>query len=281
MIKTCVVCGKQFNANGNVITCSPECRAIRKAKQTRQSQRRSAERQTQIESEWLTIPDAPKYEINTRLQVRNKKTGRFLKQSHRQGIRCNPNTVCYRMTGKNGQDIFRSAEVLRRQAIAAVTPNKFLPVPSLQNLYEVNKQGVCRSVRLLKPRKYCNGKYAFVINGKAITRSKADLVFEVFGKILKGARLKLPVILSKGNKRLHFNNKKEAAEFLAPIIFLSVKTVHYHLTQYKSEIDGWQVTYVNRDYDGYKKELNRNAHRDKRAFDVAKRQQQENPCAQN
>lgn len=276
LIKTCAVCGKQFETKAKNVTCSSECRAIRKAEQDRAAARRQRAK-FPASLKWLPIPDAPKYEINAQLQCRNKKTGRLLKQTYRKGSRYNPNTVCYYLTGKNGQDIFRSAETLRRQAIAAVTPNKFLPVPSLQKLYEVNRQGICRSVRLLKPLKYLNGRYAFIIGGKAISRSKADLVFEVFGETLKGSRLQLPVVLSKGNKCLHFNNKKEAAKFLAPIVFLAFNTVHSYLAKYKSDIYGWRVTYTNRDYDNYKQTLDLEARRQKRVYNkTVERQQQGN-----
>lgn len=284
MIKTCVVCGKQFNATGSVITCSPECRAIRKAKQTRQSQRRSAERETQFKSEWLTIPDAPNYEINARLQVRNKKTGRLLKPCFYPKNK----TYHYYLYGTTGM-INRTPQSLLVLARAALNNEEFLPIPSTNYRYEINKTGVARCVkskRNLKQYKTSTGKIWYTMqttsDRKKHTRRFADsLLAEVWGTENKKWRCPIPVILTKGNRRIYFESIGAASRFLATQYFFQVGTFASRLKKRWRIIEGWAVTYLCDDNNDYARKLNLEARRQKRVYDQTVEKQSAEIYAQN
>lgn len=97
---------------------------------------------------FLTIPDAPDYEINSDLVVRNKTTGRVLKPIVKDG------NAYYRLT--LGGAKFRTAKTFRRQAVDAVGNSIFEPIPSTGGRYEINNAGIVRNAltkKKLKPRK--------------------------------------------------------------------------------------------------------------------------------
>lgn len=77
MIKTCICCGKSFEAKSNALRCPP-CREV--VERQRRRNRREAIRENAKSSEkWLPVPDAPNYEISSTGKVRNRKTGKVLK----------------------------------------------------------------------------------------------------------------------------------------------------------------------------------------------------------
>lgn len=154
MIKTCVICGKEFDATRAKKTCSKECsdeldkRSDLKAAQAANQRRQQLQ---QAKSGWLTIPDAPDYEINSKLQVRNKVTGHMLK------LQTGCKTKHYALTQNTvtGKFLCRSPKSLFRQAVAAVANDSFVPLLPPLDSYEVNKRGVCRNIRtkkIIRPR---------------------------------------------------------------------------------------------------------------------------------
>lgn len=92
MVKTCLCCGKSFEAKSNALRCSP-CRKEVERQRKRERERRYRETNREAIRErrrlksatasssekWLPVPDAPNYEISSTGKVRNRKTGKVLK----------------------------------------------------------------------------------------------------------------------------------------------------------------------------------------------------------
>lgn len=98
-----------------------------------------------MKNDFLLIPDAPAYEINSELCVRNVKTGRFLKP----WCHCYTKKFYVRLTvTPDGRTLSRQPRELRRQAVMSIGKgNFFLPIPSTNGRYEINPRGILRNVR--------------------------------------------------------------------------------------------------------------------------------------
>lgn len=195
-------------------------------------------------SEWLTIPDAPNYEINSALQVRNKKTGYLLTPRK---IKNHPTEIVKLWVGNH--QIIRTPKTFRAQAKAAVATDKWYPVPSLNNLYEFNKRAQLRNAvtkKLLS--KHRDNLYYPRIGKKTVAVSVSSLNWEIFG-ILPPAtsKIKRPVIISKGKTTLYFDRRIAAAKFIAAEEFFVTDHIMHLFGRRTPEICGWQINYLEDD----------------------------------
>lgn len=159
MIKTCVICGKQFDATRAKKTCSKECSYELEKRSDLKAAKSANERRNQKRAAlrgWLTIPKAPSYEINKQLQVRNKRTKYMPKLYY------NPTTNSYFhcLFTQNGKRINLTPQAAYNQAVAAALgEDGFMPIPNYCGRYEINKFGIVRNIktkRILKQHK-CPG----------------------------------------------------------------------------------------------------------------------------
>ncbi len=78
----------------------------------------------------------------------------------------------------------------------------FMPIPSLNNLYEISPQGVVRNAKtkhIIQP--VINIKQ----NGKYTSKSVGNLLWEVYGRRRNDYYAKnIPVSIKKGNKKFYF-----------------------------------------------------------------------------
>ena len=189
---------------------------------------------------FLTIPDAPKYEINSQLICRNKRTGKILKVYYTAG-----NKPYYFLYLEGNKSTHRRAKTLRRIAVAAVTLDTFAPIPSLGGRYEINRRGKVRNAKTKRILKLQNGReYRLVIDGKLIWRSVSNLLWEVHGKIPERLCTRVPCIAENATQKISFPNMSACAGFLAPKVFLGFNTVNCYLNRRKPTIYGWKITYL-------------------------------------
>ena len=119
--------------------------------------------------------------------------------------------------------------------------NTFLPIPSLDNLYEINMLG---EVRNAQTKKIVQPYYHFKIDGKLTSRASTSLLWEVHGFRPKKYVLKnLPVSAKKENEKYFFQSYAECAKFLAKRENYSVSTPYNFLRQKRKEIFGWKIIY--------------------------------------
>lgn len=249
----CKCCGKEFTkTKNNQKYCSPECKAARDREH--QQNYYSAQREktnarnrkiTAVKSGWLTIPDAPNYEISSDLQVRNKRTGQFLHT-----YKISPNRKCeYYNLWVEGRKIFRTGKALRNQAEAAALAeigDEWYPVPSLNNRYEFNNKNFLRvtATKHLMRRYKKNFYYVSTATGKKWI-SIINLRWEVFGEIPPfGSRIKKPVIISKDNTTLYFDCHRHAAKFIATEQFFSYHYIYSSFSRRQTHIFGWTINYL-------------------------------------
>lgn len=194
-----------------------------------------------MKNDFLTIPDAPNYEINSELIVRNKKTGRIL--SPYCDVRGHKRTIVNLFI--DGTRTSRSIKLLRKQAVEAdKLCSSFVPIFSAP-LYEINRNGSVRNKRTKKILKPLKGRKAKSVNlyidGVQTRCAISKLLFETFGIVKKGIRV--PLFISKGNQRFYFDTLSAAARFLMPRLFLSFHAVYKYFTQRKADIYGWRINY--------------------------------------
>lgn len=189
---------------------------------------------------FLPIPDAPQYEINSQLICRNVKTKYVLKL-----FTGRHNSPYYSLHMKD-KCLQRSPKFFRRRAEAAACESTFMPIPSLDNRYEINRLGKVRnavSKKLVKPK--LNGKcYCFQIDYKYISRAVADLLWEVHGIIRKRRFRPCRCRAEKFRAKYSFESMKDCARFLAPKVFYSVGWLQQRLYRRDREIFGWKITYL-------------------------------------
>lgn len=198
-----------------------------------------------MKEDFLTIPDAPNYEINSELIVRNKKTGKILKGSVRK-----TKNFCYKvitLCGENGKSTNRALELLRTVAESAVENDHkqeiWVAVPSLNFRYEVDPDGICRNVRTRKILKPFNGTYKFSVNGQTVYCSIKDLLWETHGIIRKKEKVPIATTVIKGNSRLFFQSLTSAAQFIASQENYIAGWIYRFLNRREKNIFGWEITY--------------------------------------
>ena len=119
--------------------------------------------------------------------------------------------------------------------------NTFLPIPSLNNLYEINMLG---EVRITKTKKLIQPCYHLQFDGKNVSRTLASLLWEVHGFRPQKYHLKnRPVTVKKENEKYFFQSYSECARFLAKRENYSVATPYNLLRQKRKEIFGWKIIY--------------------------------------
>ena len=184
---------------------------------------------------FLTIPDAPDYEINSDLVVRNKKTGRCLKPIIKDG------NAYYRLNLGGGK--FRTAKTFRRQAVNAVGNSIFEPIPSTGGRYEINNAGIVRNAhtkKKLKPHK--KSVRFFDGHNQYFYASINSLLWEVFGRIPKN-KAKISCTVENAHGKHFFPNMAAAAKFLSPKIYLTFGTLKTYFYRRVPKIYDWQITY--------------------------------------
>lgn len=196
---------------------------------------------------FLTIPVAPNYEINSQLICRVKATGQVLKlQIDYKNFR----HYSLRRPDKRGT-IKRSPKTLRRLAVEAANPKKnFSPIPSLGYRYEINSRGVVRNAKTKQVlKRKGHGKSVEVHSGerKYITRAIADLLWEAHGIIKKRRFRPVPCSAENHCGKFFFPNLKACARFLAPKVHFTVSWVHQNLTRRAASFCGWKFSYKSGD----------------------------------
>ena len=195
-----------------------------------------------LKNDFLTIPDAPNYEINSELIIRNKKTGRILASYTKGGctVACPSATPCHR--------VWRSPKTFRSQALAAVKGTTWFPVPSLNGSYEFSRNGYLRnafSKRILKL--FTKGNYKFFavsVGGKHLCITLDSIRWEIFG-VTPPVSKSTPVSCSafKDDLYKNFDSLSACARFLASVCFISCSSVRKWLWKRKPVVDGWKISY--------------------------------------
>lgn len=188
-----------------------------------------------LRNDFLTIPDAPNYEINSELICRNKTTGRLLKPQMQAGAKY------YRVYLGKDNLIHRSAKNFYDSARLANA--EWVPVPSLDYKYEFTPRGILRNRQSKRVIQLCDG--VFYIRNKHITKmiSPTSLLWECFGRI-PTTSVKKPVILSKGGSQIYFESIAATARFLAEKTFYSFSRMIDLLSEREKNIHGWNVNYL-------------------------------------
>jgi len=119
--------------------------------------------------------------------------------------------------------------------------DKFEPIPSLNNLYEINPKGVVRSAKL---KRVLNSHVYLCVNGQKRRRSIEDLLWEVFGTRSKKKRsYRTPLSTDKDGEKYYFGSLKECANFLTKKTFYSINYLKHLLSQREKNIFGWKIKY--------------------------------------
>ena len=189
-----------------------------------------------MKNDFLTIPDAPNYEINSQLFVRNKITGFIFAPKGR-----------HRLTlWHNGKSIGRNLTSFRRQAVCANSDVSWFPVHSLNCKYELNRNGVLRNSITKKIIKL-NSHHLFqvTIDCKTFSVSRKMLMWEVLGSEVKQINFKIPVSITNKERRQYFSfdSLVACARFIAPKINYSVSTIQHKLAKRCTDIFGWRIYY--------------------------------------
>lgn len=199
---------------------------------------------------WLTIPNAPNYEINAKLQCRNKKTGYVMKKhKDKRGhpyysLRIDGSRRCFQ----------RSPKFLYRLAKDAVTDSSYEPIPSLDNRYEIDEHGHVRNARTklpIKPKISGTAKHFCFQMGKHeyVSKALSDLLWEAHGVIKKRRFKPCPASCENEHGKYFFGNMKACARFLEPKVYFSWRTIYdKYLTRRKENVFGWKITYLDNDF---------------------------------
>ena len=179
-----------------------------------------------------------KYEINEKGVVRNSKTKHVL----------NPVRENQFLFSINNKQVSRTRYSLKAEAVEK--EGTYLPIPSLENKYEVNGRGIVRNATTKKPLhtyKY-NGTAPFVsvkFKGKYSHRYIQQLMWEVHGVLPSRVCFLLPVAttIQKGVERYSFESMKKCAKFLAAKERWSFSWTQKQLSKRMEFIYGWKVFY--------------------------------------
>ena len=117
----------------------------------------------------------------------------------------------------------------------------FIPIPSLNNLYEINPQGVVRNA---KTKHVIQSIVGVKINGQFVSRSVNTLLWEVHGKRRKDAYAKeIPVSVEKNGEKYFFQSYAECARFFKKVERYELTTTKKYLGQRREIIFGWKIKY--------------------------------------
>lgn len=193
-------------------------------------------------STYLTIPYAPNYEINGKLKVRNKNTGR-LRKTNADGC------VVFCVKGKA---FCRSLTKVYRAALdnyfGYYADSRWATCSRLKGLYEVNLGGEVRNAKTkhkLKPSPY--NTYHLTIDGKSVYVPARKLLSEVFGVACRSAlNAKIAVILRKDSFAQYCESIAAAARWLSKKVYYPVSTLCTYIGKRPKELFGWQIEYLGR-----------------------------------
>ena len=117
----------------------------------------------------------------------------------------------------------------------------FLPIPSLNNLYEINPQGVVRNA---KTKHAIQPMVSVKVGGQCVGRSVNTLLWEVYGKRRKDAYAKsIPVSVEKNGEKYFFQSYAECARFFKKVEHYELTTTKKYLGQRREIIFGWKIKY--------------------------------------
>lgn len=201
-----------------------------------------------VKNDFLTIPDAPNYEINSQLILRNKSTGKILKPIIRH------NTPCYTVYS-DGKPIHHSAISARNQAVAAANPSDSLhwtPVPSLNCKYEFGYNGKLRNasskrvLKLIQRQRFIG--FAVSVGNKACRHvSLSSLMWEIHGVVPQSRRSPVSCSAFKNGVSKKFDSLRACSRFLADYVF-SAAAAFRLLVKRQPLIGGWNIKYAPRDF---------------------------------
>lgn len=202
-----------------------------------------------MKNDFLTIPTAPDYEINSQLMVRNKKTGRLLKILQND-YKDTKGQYCLCIKGKRK---YYKAETLRILAVefnSASLGKKWVKVPSLNYFYEMTPNGTLRHVRTKRiTKKYLIGKqfyYRVTINRKTVNRPLKQLLWETHGEIYI-RQTKIAITLTKNKQVYNFDSLSAAGRFLTNRVHYAFGTLLKLFAKRLTEIYGWHIIYHEHD----------------------------------
>lgn len=201
-----------------------------------------------MKNDWLSIPDAPNYEINSQLVMRNRRTKKILAAYTDYK---NFKYYSLRVSWRTGT-VKRSPKTFRAQAEAATVKGTFKPILSLGGRYEINKHGVVRNARTKRVLKSVrNGKVIkFGCNSEYSSRAVADLLWEVHGQIIKRRYRPQPCFIENAHGKIFFPHLRACARYLAPKISYAVLTVASWLGKRREQIAEWKISYPPKDLSG-------------------------------
>ena len=117
----------------------------------------------------------------------------------------------------------------------------FLPIPSLNNRYEINPLGVVRNA---ETKHILQTVVSVKQNGRYISKSTNQLLWEVHGKRRKDAyQRNVPVSCRKDKEKYFFQSYRECAKFLSVKINYAQSTIMRFLRNHHDEICGWKIFY--------------------------------------
>lgn len=191
-------------------------------------------------SDYLTIPEAPNYEVNGFLKVRNKKTGNILKGENRP-----PRKVVVVVIQTPNGILRRSTAVLYRNARAQFEKDVWNTIPSLDCKYEINIDGDvrnCQTKKVIKLQVRDGSRYYILrYRGQYVNRLQCSLMNEVYHYRICKKRRPIKVQLHKDGKHFHFDSIAACARFLAPKVFYSVNQIREILRKNPQDFFGWSV----------------------------------------
>ena len=202
-----------------------------------------------MKNNFLPIPSAPGYEVNSQGFVRNIHTGKILK-TYKHKDRPTPKIHIPKY------HIRQTAESLRRQAVIEHCEKgrktSWLPIPSIDGKYEINNRGVVRNTKtkkILKPI-ICNGCKCVNMwrDNKQNQRSINNLLWEVHGitKTKQHPRI-CSVKIIKEKEHHRFKLQKDCVKFLCEKENYSENYVRKKLGHRVKFFCGWQIFYTESD----------------------------------
>lgn len=190
---------------------------------------------------FLPIPSLDnKYEIDKKGVVRNAKTKHIIKPR---------NGTSYYILSINNNQIWRCREALMAEVFDS--EENYLPVPSLNNKYEISRRGILRNA-ITKKRlilyKDSSGNspfYSVRVNGTYTHRYLQQLMWEVHGVLPKVVTFRpaVSVTIQKSGEHFAFDSMTKCAKFLAYKEYYSFSWCNHQLQQHRKEIFGWHIFY--------------------------------------
>lgn len=185
---------------------------------------------------WYKIPGFSRYEIYSGdLAIRNVRTGRELKK------RDDHKAMLYGDDG--GKRCLTRSTWLQLAKVALKDDAGWIPITGFSS-YEMLSTGAVRNRKTKLPLKVL-ARDTYNLrgdDGKNYTRSKSHLVLLMFGYKKRRSRLRLPVVVEKGRRRLYFDYMYEAFKFISSQFGYHWRWAsnRYYLRGQR-EIGGWRI----------------------------------------